>query len=135
MRVGPTLEHIFFPVYDTKEEPNRFIGPLYTLSNFILTVFPASRIHEITGEGTLDYCFTDPQYSNDIYFLDLSTLWAAWLDLPITDQQRRNELIIGGTQRKDRSQFLREFSAALESIARALKQDAWLTLVYKHKDL
>ncbi len=133
--VWPTVEYTFSSVYDAKEETNRLIGERYNPANFTLVELPASRIHEVTGEGRIDYCFTDPPYSNDIYFLDLSTLWAAWLEMKITPEVRKTELIIGGTQNKDRSQFEREFAASVESISRALKPDRWFTLVYKHKDL
>lgn len=134
-RVWPTVEHVFPAVYRAKEETNRLIGTWYSPANFILTDFPASRIHEITGEGKVDYFFADPPYSNRIFFLDLSTFWAAWLDMEITPEARKYELIQGGTEKKTRKQFESEFANSMESIARALKQDHWFTLVYKHKDL
>lgn len=133
--VWPTVEYTFSSVYEAKEETNRLIGKRYNPANFTLVELPASRIHEVTGEGRVDYCFTDPPYSNDIYFLDLSTLWAAWLEMKITPEIRKTELIIGGTQNKSREQFEKEFSASVESISRALKPDRWFTLVYKHEDL
>lgn len=133
-QVWPVVEHVFSSVYKAKEETNGLIGSRY-IANFRLTEVPASRIHEITGEGRVDYCFTDPPYSNDIYFVDLSTLWAAWLDLEISTETKKAELIQGGTQQKTREQFMSEFADSMESIARALKPDRWFTLVYKHKDL
>lgn len=133
--VWPTVERAFSAVYNAKEETNQLIGLRYNANNFRLTDLPASRIHEITGEGNVDYCFTDPPYSNGIYFLDLSVLWAAWLGLEITSEARKAELITGGTQHKNREQFEREFAASVASISRALKSDHWFTLVYKHKDL
>ena len=134
-RVWPTVEHVFPAVYRAKEETNQLIGTWYSSTNFILTESSASRIHEITGEGKVDYFFADPPYSNRIFFLDLSTLWAAWLGMEITPETRRAELITGGTEKKSRKQFEDEFAASIESISRALKQDHWFTLVYKHKDL
>jgi len=133
--VWPTVEHVFPAVYRAKEETNRLIGTWYTPTNFTLTDFPASRIHEITGEGKVDYFFADPPYSNRIFFLDLSTFWAAWLGMKITPEARQHELITGGTEKKSRKQFESEFAQSMESIARGLKQDHWFTLVYKHKDL
>lgn len=133
--VWPTVEHVFPAVYRAKEETNRLIGTWYTAANFTLTDSPASRIHEITGEGKADYFFTDPLYSNRIFFLDLSTFWAAWLGMKITPEARKYELITGGTEKKSRKEFEDEFAKSVESIARALKQDHWFTLVYKHKDL
>lgn len=134
-RVWPTVEHVFPAVYRAKEETNQLIGTWYSPTNFILTDFPASRIHEITGEGKVDYFFADPPYSNRIFFLDISTFWAAWLGMEITPEARKYELITGGTEKKTRKQFESEFAKSMESIARALKQDHWFTLVYKHRDL
>jgi len=134
-QVWPTVEHVYPAVVRAKEETNRLIGSWYSFTNFTLTDLPASRIHEITGEGTVDYVFTDPPYSNRIFFLDLSTFWAAWLGMEITIEAREQELIIGGIEKKSRRQFESEFAQSIESIARALKQDRWFTLVYKHKDL
>jgi 16S rRNA G966 N2-methylase RsmD len=133
--VWTAFEHSIKNVFEAKEETNRLIGERYNPTNFTLGDVPASRIHELTGEGTVDYCFTDPPYSNEIYFVDLSVLWAAWLGLEITDEIRHDELIEGGVDNKSREQFEREFAAAMESIAKALKQDRWFTLVYKHRDL
>jgi len=135
-KVWSTFELRYKAVCNTKEETNRLIGHRYTDSHFVLADVPASRIHEVTGEGMVDYCLTDPPYSDAIRFLDLSTLWAAWLDLPITEQDRRAELLIDTRPKKgNRAEFEREFAASVESIARALKEDRWFTLVYKHRDL
>jgi len=135
IHVWPTVERIFLAVYQAKKETNQLIGTRYSPANFILTGLPASHIHEVTGEGAVDYCFADPPYSNDIYFLDLSTLWAAWLGMQITDEVRQAELITGGTQNKSRRQFESEFAASVESISRALKPERWFTLVYKNRNL
>ncbi len=132
--VWAAFEHTIENVFKAKEETNGLIGNRYP-ANFILGELPASRIHELTGEGAVDYCFTDPPYSNEIYFLDLSVLWAAWLGFDITDGSRHDELIEGGVDNKSREQFEREFALAMESISKALKPDRWFTLVYKHRDL
>jgi DNA modification methylase len=133
--VWPTFERNFQNVLRAKEETNRLIGGRYNDQNFILGDVPASRIHELTGDEKVDYFFTDPPYSNEIHFVDLSTLWAAWLGLEITEQTRHDELMIRDRKRESRRRFEQEFAASVQSIARALKQDRWFTLVYKHRDL
>jgi hypothetical protein len=133
--VWPTFERAFENVVEAKRETNHLIGRRFNARNFILRQVPASRIHEITGEGAVDYCFTDPPYSNDIHFVDLSVLWAAWLGFEITEDVRRSELLMRGADAKSRQEFEQEFAASAESIARALKQERWFTLVYKHRDL
>ena len=149
-QVWPTFQLRFDAVREAKEETNRLIGQRYNPANFTLAEVPASHIHEVTGEGAVDYCFTDPPYANEIHFLDLSVLWAAWLRLPITDEARRAELLFDKTRRQPRQQaelfpiqdyrktrqwFEQEFAASMDSIGRALKEDRWFTLVYKHRDL
>jgi 16S rRNA G966 N2-methylase RsmD len=134
LSVWPTFERAFGGVREAKKETNRLIGGRYE-GGFVLSDVPAARFHEAAGESTLDYCFTDPPYSNEIRFLDLSTLWAAWLNLPIDDAARRAELLIDPPRGKTREHFEREFAASAESISRALKDGCWFTLVYKHRDL
>jgi len=134
-RVWPVFERRVAAVREAKSETNRLIGGRYSAQNFVLADVPAARIHEVIGEGALDYCFTDPPYSNDIRFLDLSTLWAAWLGMRITDEDRQAELLIDPKQGKTRERFEQDFAASVESIARALKDERWFTLVYTHRDL
>jgi DNA modification methylase len=133
--VWETFERAFKNVVEAKEETNHIIGRRFNEENFILGQAPASKIHEITGEGVVDYCFTDPPYSNDIHFVDLSVLWAAWLGLEITEDVRASELLMRGSDEGNRRKFEQEFEDSAESISRSLKQDRWFTLVYKHRDL
>ena len=134
-RVWPTFEKATKAVFHAKQETNSLIDGRYTTDTFTLTGVPAGRIHEVTGEAQVDYCFTDPPYLNDIHFLDLSTLWAAWLRLEISSETREAELLLRGTRQPARDRFAQDFAEVAESIARALKPDRWLTLVYKHRDL
>ena len=133
--IWPTFERVFKNVLEAKEETNQLIGSQYNDRNFILSNMSASQIHDITGENTVDYCFTDPPYSNDIYFVDLSTLWASWLGFNIPNEVRHEELLIDTKQGKSRQLFEEQFAASVESIARSLKNERWFTLVYKHRDL
>lgn len=135
LAVWPTFERTIEGVREAKEETNRLIGARYNPAAFTLHGVPAWRIHEVIGEGMIDYCFTDPPYSNDIRFMELSTLWAAWLELPISEEARQDELLIDTRQGKSRALFEMNFAAAVASIARALKDERWFTLVYKHRDL
>jgi len=122
-------------VRKAKAETNLLIGQYYSPATFSLASVPASCIHEVTGADAVDYCFTDPPYSNQIKFLDLSVLWAAWLGLEITEEARDAELLIGGARAKAPEQFRREFADSMRSIAIALKNDRWFTLVYKDRNL
>ncbi len=133
--VWPTFERTFASVRKAKEETNLLIGRHYNEAMLSLASVPASGIHEVTGAEAVDYCFTDPPYSNEIKFLDLSVLWAAWLDFEITDEARDAELLIGGARAKRPEQFRREFADSIRSVAIALKDQRWFTLVYKDRNL
>lgn len=134
-QVWGMFERSFKNIAERKSETNQLIGDKYNPANFTAKQLPASRIHELTGENAVDYCFTDPPYSNEIYFVDLSVLWTAWLNLKVTPQTRRDELMEGGVENKTRQQFEQEFAASVKSIALALKQDRWFTLVFKSRDV
>jgi len=132
--VWATFEKMVTGVIRAKEETNRLIGDFYS-EGFTFSPTSASEIHTVTGEATVDYCFTDPPYANDIYFLDLSVLWIDWLQLPFSRANQEAELIIGGALGKTQEAFGMMFAQTMESIARTLKPGAWMTLVYKHRDL
>ncbi len=123
----------FKNVLAAKKETNALIGMRYA-RDFQLANTSVSQIHEVTGEERVDYFFADPPYGNDINFVDLSTLWNAWLDLEISEEIRQKELI-ERPKEKNRQQFISEFSDAISSISKALKNERWFTLVYKHRDL
>ena len=127
---GQHLSAALSRLLEAKEETNLLIGDRYERDLQLANV-PASAVHTICGEDSVDYCFTDPPYSNDINFLDLSAFWAAWLGCEISPSPKKSEL--GGDQ-ATRS-FEAEFDVSVESISRCLKTDRWFTLVYKHTDL
>lgn len=131
--VWDNFEKAFKNVLAAKKETNELIGMRY-VRDFQITNVSASQIHEITGAEKVDYFFADPPYGNDINFVDLSTLWNAWLDLEISEDIRQKELIERSNE-KTRQQFIKEFSDTISSISTALKKEHWFTLVYKHRDL
>ncbi len=61
----------------------------------------AENLLKYVGKDTVDYIYTDPPYGAHIAYLDLSTMWHAWLGLEITDETRRKEAIEGGEQQFD----------------------------------
>jgi DNA modification methylase len=84
--------------------------------------------------GSIDYIYTDPPYGSKIQYLDLSTMWNAWLDLPVTDDDRSLEAIEGGRLEKDKEDYSALLGKSIEEMYRVLKFDRWMSFVFAHKD-
>ena len=82
----------------------------------------------------MDYIYTDPPYGAKIPYLDLSTMWNAWLDLDVTDQDREAEAIEGGSLAKTKEEYSDLLSNSIKEMYRILKFDRWLSFVFAHKD-
>ena len=48
----------------------------------------AENLLKYVDKGTVDYIYTDPPYGAHISYLDLSTMWHAWLGFEVTDEMR-----------------------------------------------
>ena len=83
---------------------------------------------------TIDYIYTDPPYGAKIPYLDLSTMWNAWLDLPVTPYDRSLEVIEGGDEKKTKAEYSELLVASIEEMYRVLKFDRWLSLAFSHSD-
>ena len=94
----------------------------------------AENLLKYVDEGTVDYIYTDPPYGAHIAYLDLSTMWHAWLGLEATDEMRAREAIEGGEQQFDESHYLEVLQKSFEQIFYVLKDEAWLSLVFHHKE-
>lgn len=84
--------------------------------------------------GTIDYIYTDPPYGAKIAYLDLSTMWNAWLDLPVTQNDKDLEVIEGGEQNKSSSDYVELLAKSIQEMFRVLKYDRWMSFVFAHKD-
>jgi len=94
----------------------------------------AENMLEYVDEGTVDYIYTDPPYGAHIAYLDLGTMWYAWLGLEVTDSMRAREAIEGGEQQFDEKHYLDVLGKSFERMFYALKDEAWLSLVFHHKE-
>lgn len=86
------------------------------------------------GAESIDYIYTDPPYGAKIPYLDLSTMWNAWLDLRVTQQDRSLEAIEGGGERKTKADYSDLLAASIDEMYRVLKFDHWLSLAFSHSD-
>jgi len=94
----------------------------------------AENLLKYVKENSVDYIYTDPPYGAHIAYLDLSTMWHTWLGFEVTDEMRAREAIEGGEQQFDEKHYLDVLQKSFEPMFYALKDEAWLSLVFHHKD-
>jgi len=118
-----------------KAETNERIGDFYRDGDTaIFRHGSATELLEWMKPGSVDYVYTDPPYGAHIAYLDLSTMWAAWLGLGISEADRRNEVIEGGELGKSRDEYHSLLSASLRQMHEVLKSGRWLSIVFAHRD-
>ena len=85
-------------------------------------------------DESVDYIYTDPPYGSKIPYLDLSVLFTAWLQLPISGEAYAQEAIEGGEAGKSKAQYSELLATAIGEMGRVLKYDRWMSFVFAHKD-
>ena len=93
----------------------------------------ATDLHDIPDES-VDYIYTDPPYGSHIPYLDLSIMWNAWLDLPVTKKDYESEAIEGGEHNKTKQDYSDILAASIQEMARKLKYDRWMSFVFAHQN-
>lgn len=93
----------------------------------------ATNLKEIENES-VDFIYTDPPYSNKIAYLDLSTLWNAWLDFGVDLELKEKECIEKGSLEKTRDEYIVLMKKSLNEMYRVLKFNRWLAFVFQHQD-
>ncbi|MFA5077955.1 MAG: DNA methyltransferase [Dehalococcoidia bacterium] len=103
------------------------------LENVRIMKGTATNLHFIHDQS-IDYIYTDPPYGSKIQYLDLSTMWNAWLDLPVEKQDFDLEAIEGGELNKTRESYANLLKLSIQEMYRVLKFDRWMSFVFAHKD-
>lgn len=104
-----------------------------TINNAKIFKGTATNLHQIEDES-VDYIYTDPPYGDKIPYLDLSVMWNAWLDLEVSEQDRREEAIEGGRLDKTKIEYSQLLTRSIHEMYRVLKFDRWMSFVFAHKD-
>ncbi len=104
-----------------------------TIENAKIIKDTATNLSFIETES-IDYIYTDPPYGAKIPYLDLSTMWNAWLDLDVSEEDRNLEAIEGGSQQKTKDEYVDLLSQSINEMYRVLKFDRWMSFVFAHKD-
>lgn len=120
---------------DAKRETNQLIGDFYREGNTAVFHYgSATRLGEWLNPDSVDYIYTDPPYGAHIAYLDLSTMWATWLDMQPTVVDREEEVIEGGECRKTREGYHHLLSQSISQMFEVLKTGGWMSLVFAHRD-
>jgi len=118
-----------------KEDSNKVFGnSIGEDETFNAYCDSAENLLKYVDEGSVDYIYTDPPYGAHIAYLDLSTMWHAWLGLEVTEEMRTREAIEGGEQQFGEKHYLDVLGKSFERMFYALKDEAWLSLVFHHKE-
>jgi len=122
-------------VAKAKEDSNKLFGDfVHEGETFNVHCDSAENLFKYVAEGTVDYIYTDPPYGAHIAYLDLGTMWHAWLELEVNDSVRAREAIEGGEQQFDEKHYLDVLGKSFEQMFYVLKDEAWLSLVFHHKE-
>lgn len=127
------FEKRYLRVRKAKVETNQFIGNYFNNETCQLLKGDATEIP--LEDNSVDYCFTDPPYGAHITYLDLSTMWNAWLGFKITQEDRKKEVIEGGSLDKDAENYKLLLKKSLKEIYRVLKPNRWLSIIFHHKKI
>lgn len=122
----------FQKITQAKKEMEYFINEK-TISNAQIVKGSATNLKFIPRES-VDYIYTDPPYGRKIPYLDLSTMWNAWLDLEVSEEDYQQEAIEGGEQKKSKEEYNELIAQSIKEMYRVLKFDRWLSFVFAHKD-
>ena len=93
----------------------------------------ATNLAEIESES-IDFIYTDPPYGAKIPYLDLSTMWNVWLDLPVDLNLKEKECIEKGSLEKSKYDYENLMKQSLKEMYRVLKFNRWLAFVFQHQD-
>ena len=119
-------------IMEAKKEIEYFINK-QTIHNFKIIKGSATDLSFLQNES-VDYIYTDPPYGKKIPYLDLSTMWNAWLDLSVTKSDYEQEAIEGGEHNKTKENYNKLIADSIQEMYRVLKFDRWLSFVFAHKD-
>lgn len=93
----------------------------------------ATNLKEIESQS-IDFIYTDPPYGAKIPYLDLSTMWNAWLDFPVDLTLKEKECIEKGSLEKSKYDYENLMKKSLKEMYRVLKFNRWLAFVFQHQD-
>ncbi|MEE9552969.1 MAG: DNA methyltransferase [candidate division Zixibacteria bacterium] len=133
--VWENFEARFRMIFKGKKKWNEITGDM-CIDDY-LTVIQDTVLNtpKYLEDKSVDYIYTDPPYGGNIAYLDLSTMWNAWLGFKVTNNIRKQEIIEGGDLEKSQDDFTNLLSNSFEKMGSVLKKNGWLSCVFAHKKL
>ena len=135
----PTLSdtlHYFNLRYNRVLNAKKDLNPFFTadsIRNFQAYQGTVTNLSRIDSES-VDYVYTDPPYGSKIPYLDLSTMWLAWLDLDVSDGDYELEVIEGGRLEKTKEDYSDLLAQSIHELYRVLKFGRWMSFVFADKN-
>ena len=86
--------------------------------NILFATANAIELTKILPPNSVDYIFTDPPYGGAVQYFELSTLWAAWLNMKI---DYADEITINSQQKKDFDYYHKMLKSAFREMYQVLK--------------
>ena len=89
-------------------------------------------------DESVDYIFTDPPYGGQIQYLEMFTIWSAWVGGPggpSTKMRFADEITVNAQQHKDTLRYNQMMTAAFGECYRALKPKRWMHVTFHHTDV
>jgi len=127
----------FSRICKSKERWNKILeeNNVNVVDNYKVINASALNLSKFIPEKSVDYIYTDPPYGGNIAYLDLSTMWNAWLGFEVSAEMKKDEIIEGGDLQKTEKNYSELFSQTFEEMGKVLKKNAWLSCVFAHKKL
>jgi len=106
--------------------------------NFRLEQRNSVELDDVLPPNSVDYVFTDPPYGGAIQYLELSSLYNAWLRGP---EQRgfnaywQDEITINNGQEKSFDYYHVMLRAVFDNVFKVLKPDRYMTVTFHSTDI
>ena len=101
-------------------------------ANILFETANALELNEIVPKNSVDYIFTDPPYGGAVQYFELSTLWAAWLNMNL---DYADEITINSQQEKDFDYYHKMLKSAFREMYQVLKPGRYLTVTFHSTEI
>lgn len=122
-------------IYKGKQQWHKLTEGIDVNQNLTVIQVSAEQLSRRVASDSIDYIYTDPPYGGNIAYLDLSTMWNAWLGFETPPELKQAEIIEGGDLEKTQQDYETRFTRSLAEMSAVLKKDGWLSVVFAHKKL
>ncbi len=105
---------------------------LHDGADLLVETMSALELTKRLPRDSVDYIFTDPPYGGAIQYFELSTLWAAWLNI---DLNYGDEITVNSQQQKNFDYYHKMLKAAFREMYLILKPGRYLTVTFHSTEI